>query len=83
MLGAAGGVVAATGEEIKQAADKAKDPPKLVSVDLGKGIKLELVLIPAGEFMMGSPESETYNVPREKPQHRVRITKPFYWASSP
>ena len=27
-------------------------------MDLGKGIKLEMVLIPAGEFMMGSPDSD-------------------------
>jgi formylglycine-generating enzyme required for sulfatase activity len=38
-------------------------------------IGMKLVLIPAGEFMMGSPDSD---VKAEKPQHPVRITKPFY-----
>jgi len=45
------------------------------TLDLGNGVKMELVLIPAGEFMMGSPSSESG---REGPQHRVRITRPFY-----
>ena len=47
-------------------------------VDLGGGVKLELVLIPAGEFMMGSPEDEGQRAGDEGPQHRVRITNPFY-----
>ncbi len=46
--------------------------------DLGNGVKLEMVLIPAGEFLMGSPDSDTNAQSDEKPQHRVRITKPFY-----
>ena len=46
--------------------------------DLGKGVKLEMVLIPAGEFLMGSPDSEKDAHADERPQHRVRITKPFY-----
>src|SRR5208283_3537635 len=48
------------------------------TVDLGGGIKLEMVLIPAGEFLMGSPRSDDDAESDEKPQHRVRITKPFY-----
>ena len=55
-----------------------KEPPKELTVDLGKGVKLEMVLIPAGEFLMGSPDSDRYGFFDEKPQHRVRITKPFY-----
>ena len=53
---------------------------------------MKLVLIPPGEFMMGSPkelieeELKTPGIegwykdhlPSEGPQHRVRITKPFY-----
>lgn len=45
--------------------------------DLGKGISLEMVLIPAGKFMMGSPESEKGHKNEEK-LHEVILTKPFY-----
>jgi formylglycine-generating enzyme required for sulfatase activity len=41
-------------------------------------VGMKLALIPAGEFRMGSPDSDTYARPDEKPQHRVRITRPFY-----
>jgi len=40
-------------------------------------IGMKLRLIPAGEFMMGSPETESERAGRET-QHRVSITKPFY-----
>jgi formylglycine-generating enzyme required for sulfatase activity len=72
-----------------------------IAVDMGNGVKLEMVLIPAGKFLMGSPESEGVEIADatggpfltgplwpdnnasngtsdEKPQHWVRITKPFY-----
>ena len=41
-------------------------------------IGMKLTLIPTGEFMMGSPDSGSGASSDEKPQHRVRITKPFY-----
>ncbi|MGD0900219.1 MAG: formylglycine-generating enzyme family protein [Thermoguttaceae bacterium] len=69
-------------------------PPRELTVDLGKGVKLKMVLIPAGEFMLGNGESaeatatffnKTYGIDLnadyfkdEYPQHRVRITRPFY-----
>jgi formylglycine-generating enzyme required for sulfatase activity len=40
-------------------------------------IEMKLALIPAGEFLMGSPEDEAGRFDLET-QHRVRITTPFY-----
>jgi formylglycine-generating enzyme required for sulfatase activity len=39
---------------------------------------IEMVFIPAGEFMMGSPDNEKGRFANEGPQHKVKITKPFY-----
>ena len=47
-------------------------------MDIGHGVKLEMVLVAAGEFMMGSPAPDNNANGDEKPRHRVRITKPFY-----
>jgi formylglycine-generating enzyme required for sulfatase activity len=41
-------------------------------------IGMRLVLIPAGEFLMGSPETEKERSEDESPQHKVKITKAFY-----
>jgi formylglycine-generating enzyme required for sulfatase activity len=51
-----------------------KSTPKVITNSVG----MRLVPIPAGEFMIGSPESDDMAMSHEKPQHRVRITKPFY-----
>ena len=47
------------------------------SVDLGGGARLELVLVPAGRFRMGSPAKEKYRS-EDEAQHWVVITRPFY-----
>jgi formylglycine-generating enzyme required for sulfatase activity len=52
--------------------------PKEWTLDCGKGVSMKRVLIPAGEFMMGSPENEGGRDPNEGPRHRVKITKPFF-----
>ncbi len=48
-------------------------PVEIITNSLG----MKLALIPAGEFVMGSPESEREREHSEY-QHRVRITKGFY-----
>ena len=53
---------------------RASDQEKTASHDLGGGLKLELVLIPAGKFMMGSDA----HAQSEKPAHEITITQPFY-----
>ena len=45
---------------------------------LEQGLPLELVQIPAGEFVMGSPDSELGRQQDEGPQHRVEISRPFH-----
>jgi len=48
------------------------------SLDLGGEITMKLRRIPAGRFLMGSPDSEEGRHPDEGPQHEVTISKPFY-----
>jgi formylglycine-generating enzyme required for sulfatase activity len=64
-------------------AGREQGSPRELSVDLGGGVKLEMVLIPAGEFLMGLPDSDKDASTYEKPRHRVRITKPFYLGKHP
>ena len=47
---------------------KSLSKPIEAKIDFGEGVKLEMVLIPAGKFMMGSPGKD----------HEVTLTKPFY-----
>ena len=41
-------------------------------------IGIKLALIPAGTFPMGSTDADKNAADDEKPQHEVRITRPFY-----
>ena len=50
------------------------------SEDLGDGVTLEMVYIPDGTFLMGSPEGEGSN--SERPQHEVTV-KPFFIGKYP
>jgi formylglycine-generating enzyme required for sulfatase activity len=55
-----------------------KVPLKELAVDLGRGLKLEMVLLPAGKFVMGASPGDKNARDEEKPPHQVRISKPFY-----
>ena len=52
--------------------------PEAMTLDLGKGLKLELVHVPAGRFVMGSPEAEADRDPSEGPAHAVTIGHAFW-----
>lgn len=52
--------------------------PKEKTIDLGNGLTMEFILIPAGEFYMGSPSTERGRENDEGPVHWVKISKPFY-----
>jgi formylglycine-generating enzyme required for sulfatase activity len=45
---------------------------------IANSVGMTLARIPAGEFLMGSPDSDKDAVPHEKPQHPVKISRLFY-----
>ena len=53
-------------------------PEENITITLPRGIKLEMVWIQPGRFLMGSPDSESGREDHEGPQHEVTITKGFY-----
>jgi len=48
----------------------------------GRGVPLTFTLIPAGEFLMGSPASEPERLPAET-LHKVQLTHPFMLLTTP
>ena len=50
---------------------------KHLELDLGGGVKLKVVRIEPGTFLMGSPDNEVDRFDNEL-QHEVEITKPYY-----
>jgi len=52
--------------------------PDTIIIDLGNGVTIELPKIPAGSFMMGSPDTEAGRQADEGPVHKVNITRSFY-----
>ncbi|WP_019509103.1 bifunctional serine/threonine-protein kinase/formylglycine-generating enzyme family protein [Pleurocapsa sp. PCC 7319] len=55
---------------------------KYITLDLGNDVTLDLIGIPGGKFLMGSPESESEREPEEAPQHLVSI-RPFLLSKYP
>jgi serine/threonine-protein kinase len=51
--------------------------PAVLSSPSGKTPILQMVRIPAGEFWMGSPDSDRHAGADEKPRQKVKITQPF------
>jgi formylglycine-generating enzyme required for sulfatase activity len=59
-------------EEQPQPAEK--QLPRVLTLDLGGGVRMELVLIRLGSFLMGDASGAN----DAKPVHKVTITRPFY-----
>ncbi|MFO0998785.1 MAG: SUMF1/EgtB/PvdO family nonheme iron enzyme [Planctomycetaceae bacterium] len=61
----------------EQAAEKYSLP-----LEITNQAGMTLRLIPPGEFLMGAPEDDVEAAPEEKPQHLVRLSRPFYMATT-
>ncbi|OAD20211.1 serine/threonine protein kinase [Candidatus Thiomargarita nelsonii] len=70
--------VDARGKIIKRTPKKARYQTE----DLGKGVTLEMVYIPEGSFLMGSPKTEKGRYSNQGPQHQVTL-EPFYMGKYP
>jgi eukaryotic-like serine/threonine-protein kinase len=62
--------------------DMPKARAQIFQEELGVGIFLTMVEIPAGEFVMGAPPTEDGSNPREQPQHRVKVPR-FFMGQTP
>jgi formylglycine-generating enzyme required for sulfatase activity len=60
-----------------QIINRRRNSAQFFSEDLGNGISLEMVAIPGGNFLMGSPTTEKERSNVESPQHSVTI-RPFH-----
>jgi formylglycine-generating enzyme required for sulfatase activity len=69
-------VSSAANSPSRPAPARAGNPP-LAGKTYTNSIGMEFVLVPAGSFMMGAPDSEKI-LSWERPQHKVNISKPFY-----
>jgi formylglycine-generating enzyme required for sulfatase activity len=70
--------VSSVREEGKVSFEATDGLPADLALNLGEGVEVKLVLIRPGEFMMGSQTNSWGHHRNESPQHRVRVTKPFY-----
>jgi len=70
-------------QAVQRSAAEAFGVPLTKELNCGGGVSLPLVLIPAGRFLMGSPENDVDRFDDEGPQHEVTISGPFYLGQFP
>jgi eukaryotic-like serine/threonine-protein kinase len=62
--------------------DKPTGSAEVFTENLGRGAELTMVKIPAGKFLMGSPQTESERKNDESPQHQVNVPE-FYLGQTP
>jgi formylglycine-generating enzyme required for sulfatase activity/uncharacterized caspase-like protein len=65
-----------------QIINRSRGHAEFFAEDLGNGVALDMVSIPGGKFLMGSPESEEGRYDSESPQHTVTVP-PFFMGKFP
>jgi formylglycine-generating enzyme required for sulfatase activity len=53
-------------------------PPEELKLDLGGGVSMRLVEVPAGKFTMGAALNDPDRQPNEMPTHEVTISRAFF-----
>ena len=61
--------VDATGKHVSRTRNEAQS----FAEDLGAGVTLEMVMVPGGTYLMGSPDTEKQRFGEEGPQHNVEV----------
>ena len=70
------------GKKIGLSTSRSLGKAKYITLQLPQGISLDLIGIPGGKFLMGSPESELERETEESPQHSVTV-RPFLLGQYP
>ena len=78
-------ILAATLGRVLWDAQPRAPPPVTIAEEISKpkhsfkecGSCPEMIVIPAGSFVMGSPDDEKNRANNEGPQHRVTFARPF------
>lgn len=65
-------------ESVADYAKRAEIKDVRIELNLDANVTMKLTLIPAGKFVMGSPDSEKERRTDEGLQHEVTISRPFY-----
>jgi formylglycine-generating enzyme required for sulfatase activity len=68
----------ATGQERPSSEPKPPSPASHLKEEITNSIGMRLVLVPAGQFRMGSPRTERDRDKDAEDEHLVEITHPFY-----
>jgi formylglycine-generating enzyme required for sulfatase activity len=61
------------GKKFKLQSNFRRGEAKYVAIELAEGINIDLVVIPGGNFLMGSPKKEAERGSEEDPQHEVIV----------